>query len=430
MTSLRRICRLRYGDALAAEDRNAGVVPVVSSGGVTGTHDMANLGAPSIVVGRKGSHGSLHWLNGPAFVIDTAFGIDASMTTADLRWLYYVLRTLGLPELTNDVGVPGLSRESVYEQDIGFVPPLDEQRRIADFLDDQIARLDTALEQTASIADGVAARPVLALAERLLDCHGRWRLDAGRKLAPVGAYFTVDLGKMLNEERAGGSRLRPYLRNTNVQWDDIDTRDLKQMHFEPGERHRYGLVPGDLLICEGGQPGRAAIWEGPAEEIYYQKALHRARPRTGNVEPRWFLHLLRLCVAREMFIDASGTTIAHLTNERLRALGLPFPPVVEQRAIVAEIDGLLEATRAASQAALDLASLLQERKHALITACVTGTVDVSSASETSQREASMGVRTRLSMFAKEQDSSSGRLPQVGYQGKIQGALPPGYGKAT
>lgn len=260
------------------------------------------------------------------------------------------------------------------------LPSMPEQRRIADFLDDQVARLEATLEQSASIAERVALRPVLALADWLLDRDGRWRLQAGRKLAPVSAHFTVDLGKMLNEERAGGSRLRPYLRNTNVQWDRIDTRDLKQMHFEPGDRRRYGVLPGDLLICEGGHPGRAAIWDGPAEEIYYQKALHRARPRTRDVEPRWLLHLLRLCVAHEMFTDESGTTIAHLTNEQLRALKLPFPPVDEQRAVVAEVDNLLDATRAASQALLDLASLLQERKRALITACVTGAMDINSGS--------------------------------------------------
>jgi type I restriction enzyme S subunit len=303
----------------------------------------------------------------------------------DPRYLHHVLRSswfVGEMRIRSRGIRP--SQERLYWRDLADIAipvmPLEEQRRVADFLDDQVARLDAALEQAASIAKHVAARPVLALADRLLDRHGRWRRPAGWKLAPVSAYFTVDLGKMLNEERAGGSRLRPYLRNTNVQWDHIDTRDLKQMHFEPGERRGYGLVPGDLLICEGGQPGRAAIWKGPVEEIYYQKALHRARPRTGDVEPRWLLHLLRLCVAREMFTDESGTTIAHLTNEQLRALRLPFPPVDEQRAIVAEVDNLLDVTRAASQASLDLASLLQERRRALITACVTGAMDINSAS--------------------------------------------------
>ncbi len=224
------------------------------------------------------------------------------------------------------------------------------------------------------------ARAVLHLGERLLDEKGGWRILAGWHVAPVGAHFQVELGKMLNEDRADGRRLRPYLRNTNVQWDRIDTSDLKQMHFSASERGRYGVMPGDLLICEGGQPGRAAIWDGPEQEVYFQKALHRARPRSHDAETRWLLHLMRLCVAREMFTDESGTTIAHLTNEQLRALRMPFPPVEEQCVIVSEIDRLLAVAELASLAARDLASLLHERKRALVTACVTGEFDVTTAS--------------------------------------------------
>lgn len=260
------------------------------------------------------------------------------------------------------------------------LPDLERQRRIADFLDDQVARLDKAVEETDSVRAAVAERPVLALAERLLDSTGAWKLRSDWKLAPVSAFFGVALGKMLNEERASGVRLRPYLRNTNVQWDRVDTSDLKQMHFQPGERRRYGLLPGDLLVCEGGQPGRAAIWDGSEQDIFYQKALHRVRPRTSDAEPRWLLHLLRLCVVRQMFTDESGTTIAHLTNEQMRSLRLPFPSAAEQRVIAQEADQLLAASASVSVVTADVASLLDERKRALITACVTGDFDVAAAS--------------------------------------------------
>lgn len=129
---LRRVASMSYGDALAADEREEGAVPVMSSGGITGTHDQPNTLAPAIVVGRKGSHGSVWWSEIPAFVIDTAYSIDRSNTTAHLRWLYYVLQSLGLGQLSNDVGVPGLSREAAYEALVTVVP-IDEQRRIADF---------------------------------------------------------------------------------------------------------------------------------------------------------------------------------------------------------------------------------------------------------------------------------------------------------
>ncbi len=271
------------------------------------------------------------------------------------------------------------------------LPPLETQRHIADFLDDQVARLDAASASAADAARLLGERPLLRSHERLIQADGSWSLPPGWLLAPVGAFFALELGKMLNAERAGGLRLRPYLRNTNVQWDRIDVGDLKQMHFEPVDARRYGLRAGDLLICEGGQPGRAAIWDGRIAEVYYQKALHRARARRADVLPRWLLHLLRLCVHRGFFADEGGTTIAHLTGEQLRALRLPFPPIDEQRRLVSDMDEDWRVTRSAEADVARLKGLLDERKRALITACVTGEVDVSTASSRAADAALQGI---------------------------------------
>lgn len=367
---------LRTSDLSGAR---AAIEPVFVSGPIAQRH---RLMGGDLLLTRSGSLGLTHLVT----------AAQASCTFAgflvrfrprgdtDSRWLYYVTQSLAFQQAVAAEAVSSTISNFNAERYANLrVPFIDvrEQWRIGAFLNDQIAHLDGAITQAQSIQDTVTARSVLDLGERLLDGRGRWKLDAGWHLAPVGAYFKVELGKMLNEDRAAGTRLRPYLRNTNVQWDRIDTSDLKQMHFDPGERARYGLVPGDLLICEGGQPGRAALWDAPEQEIYFQKALHRARPRSSDAEPRWLLHLLRLCVAREMFTDESGTTIAHLTNEHLRALRLPFPPVKEQRVAIAEIDRLLKAADVASLAAQHLALLLEERKRALVTACVTGEFDVS-----------------------------------------------------
>lgn len=181
------------------------------------------------------------------------------------------------------------------------------------------------------------------------------------RVAPVGAFFDIQLGKMLNEANASGARLRPYLRNVNVQWDCVDAQDLKQMHFGEGEWQRYGLRVGDLLICEGGQPGRAAVWDGGIEEIYFQKALHRVRPRSNEVLPRWLLYVLWVCVERKFFADEGGTTISHLTREQLRELRVPFPPAAEQASIVKLLDDQVARLDAAMAAARWTQALLEER---------------------------------------------------------------------
>ena len=84
------------------------------------------------------------------------------------------------------------------------------------------------------------------------------------------------LGKMLDQEKNRGE-LQPYLANINVRWGTFDLEDLPQMRFEAGEQERYGLKYGDLVICEGGEPGRCAIWKEQLPDMKIQKAIHRVR---------------------------------------------------------------------------------------------------------------------------------------------------------
>lgn len=87
------------------------------------------------------------------------------------------------------------------------------------------------------------------------------------------------LGKMLDRGKSRELIQVPYLRNVNVQWGRIDTSDLYTMELADNERERFRVRAGDLLVCEGGEVGRAAIWNGREEYLAYQKALHRVRSR-------------------------------------------------------------------------------------------------------------------------------------------------------
>jgi type I restriction enzyme S subunit len=83
----------------------------------------------------------------------------------------------------------------------------------------------------------------------------------------------------------------PDLRNPNVRWFDVDTSDLQLMPFEDHKHERYGLKAGDIVICEGGEAGRAAIWDGRLPELKFQKAIHRVRPGP-RLHNRFFVHRL------------------------------------------------------------------------------------------------------------------------------------------
>jgi type I restriction enzyme S subunit len=148
------------------------------------------------------------------------------------------------------------------------------------------------------------------------------------------------LGKMLDQAKNKGI-YRPYLRNTNVQWLTFELDDLKEMRFEEHELDEYRVISGDLVICEGGEPGRCAIWTGEIEEMFIQKALHRARPWAGISS-----NFLQLCFS----VDAAngylnqfftGATIKHFSGEKLASYPIPIPSTSEQHRIVAKVDELM-----------------------------------------------------------------------------------------
>lgn len=308
------------------------------------------------------------------------------------RFLHYLLRS---PKMTaHFLSISRGVRPGQIEIDnddlaatLIALPDVQEQRRIASFLDDRAARIDrivaarrlqiahldaTRTRQSYEVVAGKSER-----GERR-SSGLKWLGDLPRTwaLLTVASEFAVDLGKMLDEKRQTGSQSVPYLRNTNVQWDRIDTADLKSMDIGLDERERYTVRSGDLLICEGGQPGRAAIWDGSIELLGYQKALHRARSR-GRSRPSWLLECLRVAVQMNVFAVENGqTTIGHLTNEQLRGQRFPFPePEVQDRLLV-ELDARREQAERAASGLKSSIDLLAEYKTSLITAAVSGQIDV------------------------------------------------------
>ena len=162
-------------------------------------------------------------------------------------------------------------------------------------------------------------------------------MKEGWEYKKLGEVCVSDLGKTLNQSKDTGT-YRPYLCAVNIQWDDIDLSTLKQSRFEDNEIDRYSVRKGDLLVCEGGDIGRAAIWNNE-ETILYQNALHRIR-FNDNVQPRFCLQYLR-SLKQNGILDsryAKGVTIKHLVKSSLLSIPIPIPPISEQQRIVEELD--------------------------------------------------------------------------------------------
>ena len=172
-------------------------------------------------------------------------------------------------------------------------------------------------------------------------------MKQGWEIKKLGEVCESDLGKTLNQSKDTGE-LRPYLCAVNVLWDKIDFTTLKETRFENAELERYTIKKGDLLICEGGDIGRAAIWNYDYE-IQYQNALHRVR-LDDSVRPRFLLlylkHLKDSGVLDTRY--GKGVTIKHLVKSSLLSIPIPVPPREEQERIVAELNclsGIIERKR-------------------------------------------------------------------------------------
>lgn len=142
------------------------------------------------------------------------------------------------------------------------------------------------------------------------------------------------LGKMLDKGKRKGLPQVPYLRNVNVQWGRIETNDVLMMELADDERERFGVRHGDLLVCEGGEIGRCAIWHGRTGYVAYQKALHRIRP-SELLDVQYLRYLLEhYSLNGTLASFATGSTIAHLPQQQLRRIPVPVPPLDEQHRVV------------------------------------------------------------------------------------------------
>lgn len=155
----------------------------------------------------------------------------------------------------------------------------------------------------------------------------------------IGEVTDSCLGKMLDAKKNKG-KYAPYLANVNVRWGAFDLSDLPQMRFEENEQERYGIRYGDIIMCEGGEPGRCAIWRDEIPGMKIQKALHRIR--TKEQLDNEYLYYWFLNEGRKGSLDAyfTGSTIKHLPGEKLKSILITYPDISVQHRIASVLSML------------------------------------------------------------------------------------------
>lgn len=281
-------------------------------------------------------------------------------TEIESSYAYYFLRSIR--DLAESMGTGTTFKEisGANAKKLPFIlPPLAEQKVIADKLDTLLALVENTKARLECIPQILKRfrQSVLAAAVsgRLTE---EWRLSSESyvhantedwKWAPVPTTWAVRLysdlvesrlGKMLDKAKNSGLPTK-YLGNVNVRWFDFNLSEVQEILVSKAERNELSIRPGDVLICEGGEPGRCAIWDGRVEEqMVFQKALHRARVSEALL-PEWLAlnlkHDADSLTLEQLF---TGTTIKHLTGKALKKYPLRVPPIEEQTEIVRRVDHL------------------------------------------------------------------------------------------
>ncbi len=283
------------------------------------------------------------------------------------KYLFYVTRSdiyrYFIDALSDGMNINNLKWSQLSQFQIS-IPPLAEQKRIVAVLDEAFAAIATATANT---------EKNLANARELFESrlHAAFSIQSSMCAeATVSDLGVHSLGKMLDKKKNRGD-LRPYLRNFNVRWFEFDLSSLHKMRFLASEKDQYTVKPGDLLICEGGYPGRAAIWQGP-EVIHFQKAVHRVRFHDQN-HAKWFLYFLYYMDATEKIqYYFTGAGIQHLTGKALASISIPTPPAKEIAKHVEDLEAIQDKVEELTKTGENKLALLAELKQSLLHQAFTG----------------------------------------------------------
>lgn len=325
-THIGNVLTLEYGRSLPRTKRvGSGPIPVAGSNGCDGCHDTALVEGPGIVVGRKGSAGKVTWFDSAFWPIDTTYYVTHDSRVTDLRWLYYLLKNLRLDRLNKTTGVPGLNRSDAYAEKC-VLPPISEQRRIVEILDQA-----DALRKRAREADAKAARILPALFLKVFGDPATnpkgWPRKRVRDLAVK--YSDGPFGSNLKSEHYVPSGIR-VIRLQNIgtgRFDDTDKAFISPEHFASLGRHK--CLPGDVLIGTLGDPNLRACIQPNNIRVALNKAdcvqLRVNREVATNHYLCWLLNMpSTLAMAQGLVL---GQTRARISMGRLGELLVPQPPI-------------------------------------------------------------------------------------------------------
>ena len=384
---LKRIASLAYGDNFMGQYHFNGEYKAYGSNGIIGESIIFNAEGPCIIIGRKGSFGKINYSSRSCFAIDTTFYIDNNLTKANIRWLYYCLQLLGLDSLSKDSAVPGLSREEAYGRRIPYCD-VKEQQVIAAFLNRETAKIDALIAKQERLIELLQEKRAALITQAVtkgLDPNVPMKDSGLEWLGEIPAHWgTVPL-KRLGEFQGGAGfpdNLQGCIDEELPFYKVSDTNNIGN--------EMYMKYHNNTISTETASYLRAFIF--PKGTIVFPKVgaallLNKRRiltrpscidnnmmgfiPCTGDL--RWLYYWM---CGLDLGRLANPGAVPSINESQLRDIVVPLPTEEEQKTIGLYLTNSNSVLNKTVDEISKAVSLLREYRTALISAAVTGKIDV------------------------------------------------------
>ena len=317
------VCTLEYGASLPKSKRVEGPFPVVGSNGITGYHSDFLIEGPAIVIGRKGSAGEVTFIQENCFPIDTTYYVkQTNHSESDLRYLYWVLKSLRLQELRGGAGIPGLNRSEVYQTHKIPIPPLEVQKEIV-----------AEIEGYQKVIDG--ARAVVDNYRPQIEIDPDWPMVA---LGEVCERLQYGLSARLNTKEIG---YKTFRMNELIDGKCVDSGNMKCCDISAEDFAKYRLVPGDILFNRTNSfehVGRTGAFDLDGDYCFASYLIRLSV--SEDAANTFYVNAFMNTEAFQAGIKRYATRAIGQSNINAKSLGayrIPVPPLTAQSSIVAEI---------------------------------------------------------------------------------------------
>ncbi|GHT07144.1 type I restriction endonuclease subunit S [Bacteroidia bacterium] len=326
-----------YGKSLVADKRIIGDIPVYSSAGISGWHDEYLVNSDAIIIGRKGTVGSVYYSNKPFYCIDTAYYIlpDESY---DLKFLYYKLLSMNLVKLRSDSAVPGLNRETAYAQDLSIPESIEDQHQIASIL----SSLDDKIELNLQMNQTLEAMAQAIFKEWFVDFHfpgadgvlvdglpKRWKKGRLGEITFIQNGYAFKSDDFSNEGENG------ILKIKNISNNVVDIINMQYIPNVVAENidSRFKVKSGDLLIAmTGAEVGKVGIVPNTDKELWLNQRVGSFREKTKY--SKWFSYLILSTPEYQnvLLSTASGSAQPNISASQIENVEIILPnnEIIEQ----------------------------------------------------------------------------------------------------